>query len=212
MGVWAFFCLPSSPTECGFLTEREKAIALERVRGNKTGTEAWKFNMSQLKESFLDIRFYIIFILLVCTGLPNGGITAFGPEIIRNFGFTTLQSTLLNVGSGTCTVVGTGLAWYVSRWTGRTIAGVYTLCLAAVGCISELCSVYVRCKVAQLICLTDTSDVDHPCLKQWWTLRRLHPDLAIPHLRALHHLLHDQLLQWNHQEGSNWRCLSDRVS
>jgi len=137
MGIWAFFCLPASPTQCGFLTEREKAIALERVRGNKTGTEAWKFNASQLKEAFLDIRLYIVFTLLVCTGLPNGGITAFGPEIIRNFGFTTLQSTLLNAGSGACTVVGTGLAWYISRYTGRTIAGVYTLILAAIGCISK---------------------------------------------------------------------------
>jgi ACS family allantoate permease-like MFS transporter len=86
----------------------------------------------------MDPRFYIVFLLLVSTGLPNGGITAFGPAIIKQFGFTTLQSTLLNAGSGACTVLGTGLAWYVAKWTGRTFAGIYTLVLAAMGCLSEL--------------------------------------------------------------------------
>lgn len=77
-GIVMFFFLAASPTEARWLTEEEKVIALERVRGNKTGTEVWKFNKSQLKEAFLDIRFYLTFLLLVSTGLPNGGVTAFG--------------------------------------------------------------------------------------------------------------------------------------
>jgi ACS family allantoate permease-like MFS transporter len=56
LGVWAFFFLPASPTECNFLTEREKVIALERVRSNKTGSEAWKFNKEQLKEYVVTSR------------------------------------------------------------------------------------------------------------------------------------------------------------
>jgi ACS family allantoate permease-like MFS transporter len=94
----------------------------------------------------------MMFLLLVSTGLPNGGLTAFGelsdflnwvlttdmcvgPSIIASFGFTTDQSTLLNMGSGACTVVGTILALYLSKFTGRTIAGCYTLCLSCIGVI-----------------------------------------------------------------------------
>lgn len=78
IGFVLFFSLAASPTDASWLTDKEKVIALERVRINKTGTEIWKFNMAQLKEAFMDIRFYLIFMLLVSSGLPNGGITVFG--------------------------------------------------------------------------------------------------------------------------------------
>ena len=80
-GVVLFFFMAASPTEASWLTEDEKRIALERVRENKTGTEVWRFNSAQLKEAFLDVRFYLIFLVLVSLGLPNGGITAFGKLI-----------------------------------------------------------------------------------------------------------------------------------
>lgn len=78
VGVVLFFFLAASPTDANWLTDEEKAIALERVRENKTGTEVWRFNWSHLKECFFDVRFYMIFMLMVSTGLPNGGVTAFG--------------------------------------------------------------------------------------------------------------------------------------
>lgn len=80
-GVFLFLFLAASPTEANWLTEEEKVIALERVRSNKTGTEVWKFNASQLREALLDIRLYLIFLMLVSTGMPNGGLTAFGMPV-----------------------------------------------------------------------------------------------------------------------------------
>ncbi|KIX03823.1 uncharacterized protein Z518_07376 [Rhinocladiella mackenziei CBS 650.93] len=137
-GVILFFFLAASPTEAKWLTEDERVIALERVRDNKTGTEVWKFSWPQLKETFLDVRFYITFLLLVSTGLPNGGVTAFGPSIIAAFGFSTSQTTLLNMGSGGSQVAGTFLALIIARYTNRTIAGVYTLVLACTGVVMML--------------------------------------------------------------------------
>ncbi|KPI43104.1 putative transporter [Cyphellophora attinorum] len=115
-----------------------KVMALERVRSNKTGTEVWKFNASQLKEAFMDPRFYGVFLLLVCTGLPNGGVTAFGPTIIRAFGFSVSQTTLLNMGVGGAQVVGTVLALFIAKKTNRTIAGIWTLILAIIGTVMML--------------------------------------------------------------------------
>ena len=137
-GVIVFFFLPASPTEAKWLTKDEKIMALERVRSNKTGTEVWKFNAAQLKEAFMDIRFYMVFILLICTGLPNGGVTAFGPTIIKSFGFSVSHTTLLNMGSGSAQVAGTILALFVAKKTNRTIAGVYTLVLAIAGTVMML--------------------------------------------------------------------------
>jgi MFS transporter, ACS family, allantoate permease len=137
-GVVLFFFLPASPTEAKWLTKHEKVMALERVRSNKTGTEVWKFNKSQLKEAFMDPRFYGVFLLLVCTGLPNGGVTAFGPTIIRAFGFSVSQTTLLNMGVGGAQVVGTVLALLIAKKTNRTIAGIWTLILAIIGTVMML--------------------------------------------------------------------------
>ncbi|KAF3062064.1 hypothetical protein GL218_03970 [Daldinia childiae] len=134
-GVVLYFFLAVSPTEAKWLTDDEKVIALERVRSNKTGTEVWRFNWSQLKETFLDPRLYIIFLLLASTGLPNGGLTVFGPEIIGQFGFDTEQTTLLSMVPGFATVIGTGVALVVAKYTNRTIAGIWTVALACIGVI-----------------------------------------------------------------------------
>lgn len=81
LGVAMWFFLAASPTDASWLTDDEKRIALERCRANKTGTEVWKFNKLQLIEAFYDPRFYLIFLFLVSTGLPNGGLTVFGKSI-----------------------------------------------------------------------------------------------------------------------------------
>jgi ACS family allantoate permease-like MFS transporter len=81
IGIAMWFTLAASPTDAKWLTDDEKRIALERCRGNKTGTEVWSFNKDQLFEAFCDPRFYLIFLFLVSTGLPNGGLSVFGKMI-----------------------------------------------------------------------------------------------------------------------------------
>jgi len=137
-GIVVLLFLPASPTDAKWLTNQEKVMALERVRSNKTGTEVWKFNAAQLKEALLDVRFYMVFLLLASGGVANGGVTAFGPTIIKSFGFSVSQTTLLNMGSGGAQVAGTILALFVAKKTSRTFAGVYTLVLAVVGTVMML--------------------------------------------------------------------------
>ncbi|KAL2826776.1 major facilitator superfamily domain-containing protein, partial [Aspergillus pseudoustus] len=137
-GIFLYFFLAASPMDANWLTDEEKVIALERVRGNKTGTEVWKFSWPQLRESLLDVRLYLLFLMLVSTGLPNGGVTAFGPTIVAGFGYDVPKTTLLNMGSGATQVVGTILALFVAKYTNRTIAGIITLLLACIGCAMML--------------------------------------------------------------------------
>jgi ACS family allantoate permease-like MFS transporter len=133
VGIWMWFFLAASPTDAEWLTDDEKRIALERCRGNKTGTEVWKFNKSQLFEALCDPRLYLVFFFLFSTGLPNGGLSVFGPAIISAFGFTPEQSTLMSMAPGAATVAGSLLALVVAQYTNRTLAGIFSLVLSCVG-------------------------------------------------------------------------------
>ncbi|KAI2861242.1 hypothetical protein CBS63078_7960 [Aspergillus niger] len=137
-GVIIFFLLAASPIDASWLSDDEKVIALERVRANKTGAEMWAFNWDQLKESFCDPRLYLIFLVMVSTGLPNGGLTAFGPTIISGFGFDTNTTTLLSMAPGACAAIGTVLATVVIKCTNRTFGGIFVMILGCVGVIMML--------------------------------------------------------------------------
>lgn len=137
-GIIIYFFLSVSPTEASWLTEEEKAIALERVRKNRTGTEVWAFSMPQLKEALCDVRLYLVFFLLLSTGLPNGGITAFGPTVIASFGFSVSNTTLLSMAPGAGQVLGTFFALWVAKVANRTVAGIVPLLLGCVGVIMML--------------------------------------------------------------------------
>ncbi|GCB21683.1 uncharacterized transporter C417.10 [Aspergillus awamori] len=137
-GVIIFFLLAASPIDASWLSDDEKVIALERVRANKTGAEMWAFDWDQLKESFCDPRLYLIFLVMVSTGLPNGGLTAFGPTIISGFGFDTNTTTLLSMAPGACAAIGTVLATVVIKCTNRTFGGIFVMILGCVGVIMML--------------------------------------------------------------------------
>lgn len=133
VGVFMWFFLAASPTDARWLDDNEKRIALERCRSNKTGTEVWKFDISQVWEALRDPRLYLVFLFLFSTGLPSGGLSVFGPAIISAFGFTPEQSTLMSMAPGAATVAGSLLSLFVAKWTNRTFAGLFSLILSVVG-------------------------------------------------------------------------------
>ncbi|GKZ27094.1 hypothetical protein AbraIFM66951_008082 [Aspergillus brasiliensis] len=120
-GIILFFFLAASPIDASWLSDDEKIIALERVRANKTGADMWAYNWTQLRESLRDPRLYLIFLSMVATGLPNGGLTAFGPTSIAGFGFDDNTTTLLSMAPGACAAIGTILVIFVIKATNRTI-------------------------------------------------------------------------------------------
>lgn len=135
LGILLYLFVPASPTRASWLTEEEKAIVLERVRPNKTGTEVWRFNADQLKEAFQDPRLYVVFLILVSLGLPTGGITVFGPSIISGLGFGDEKSTLLSMAPGGVAIIGVLVCTVIGRKTNRTIAGLFSFALSIIGTI-----------------------------------------------------------------------------
>ncbi|KAK4550107.1 hypothetical protein LTR36_003074 [Oleoguttula mirabilis] len=99
-GVVMFIFLPDSPVTAKGLSQREKRIAVERLRENQTGVENKHFKPYQVRDAFSDIKLYLFFFLGVVGNIPNGGISNFGTLIIKGFGFSTLVTTLMQIPYG----------------------------------------------------------------------------------------------------------------
>ncbi|KAL8952099.1 MAG: hypothetical protein Q9222_001967 [Ikaeria aurantiellina] len=82
------------------LTQKQRRMAVERLRENQTGVENKHLKGYQVREAFMDYKLYLFFILGVVGNIPNGGISNFGTIIIRGFGFSTLVTTLMQVPYG----------------------------------------------------------------------------------------------------------------
>lgn len=67
--------LPDSPTNAKFLTEEERAIAIERMRANQTGYKNTEIDCSQILEAFTDPKTWILAVLILACNIPNGGFT-----------------------------------------------------------------------------------------------------------------------------------------
>ncbi|KAG0652743.1 putative transporter [Hyphodiscus hymeniophilus] len=99
-GIALFWLLPDNPATWKFLSEREKYIALDRVRENHTGVENKHIKWGQVREAFLDPKSWVLLCgqIMVCTFL--GGLTNFAALIVNNLGFSPLQTVLLGMPTG----------------------------------------------------------------------------------------------------------------
>lgn len=99
--IWAFallFLLPDSISTARFLTEPERQYAQDRVIISGTGkTDKTHWQWEQMRECLIDPKTWFIFALELLTQIPNGGTQNFANLVIKSFGFTSLQSTLINI-------------------------------------------------------------------------------------------------------------------
>ncbi|KAI1779137.1 MFS general substrate transporter [Hypoxylon cercidicola] len=99
-GGFMLYYLPDSPMNARWLSEKDRAIAIERVRSNRTGVENHVWKWSQFKECMLDIQCWILVATFFLDDIPAGGVASFGSIVVKGFGFSTIYSTLLLVPLG----------------------------------------------------------------------------------------------------------------
>ncbi|EOD52727.1 putative mfs allantoate protein [Neofusicoccum parvum UCRNP2] len=99
-GIVMFIFLPDSPVTAPMLSQKEKRLAVERLRENQTGVENKHFKAYQAAEAFKDPKTYIFFVIGLVCNAPNGGISNFGTIIIKGFGYSTLVTTILQIPYG----------------------------------------------------------------------------------------------------------------
>ncbi|KAF2003554.1 MFS transporter [Amniculicola lignicola CBS 123094] len=106
--LWAiviYFFMPPDPIRAKGFTDRERYIAVARMRQNNSGVRNTHFKVEQLWESLVDIRFWLIFATAFLMMIANGPVSSFIPIIISGFGFNPLNSLLLTLPAGV--VIGT---------------------------------------------------------------------------------------------------------
>lgn len=135
-----YYFLEGSPREARLLAKDEdRMIALERIRTNQMGKGDERWNSSHVRECLMDIKTWCWFIMILTISIVSGGITTFGPLILKAFGFDSFKTILMNIPFGFvqfCATIGSALASQRYRLKGPIIAG---LCLPPItGCIMLL--------------------------------------------------------------------------
>ncbi|UZJ55735.1 hypothetical protein CBS101457_005055 [Exobasidium rhododendri] len=134
LGVFVVVFMPSSPLDARFLSKEEKRIALERVRGNASGTVQKKFKLGQVKEAVLDIRIWIALFFIALTSIPNGGLSNFSSKILKNVGYSSRQTLLIGLPKGVFATLSTLLCAYLSdRYRERMLPVLVALLPTIVG-------------------------------------------------------------------------------
>jgi MFS family permease len=116
--LWAFallFLLPDSISNAKFLTPHERELMTNRAIIAGTGrTEQTHWRWDQTRECLVDPKTWHIFALAILTQIPNGGTQNFGNLVIKSFGFTSLQSTLINIPSSVISAITIALTGYLA--------------------------------------------------------------------------------------------------
>ncbi|KAK3387999.1 major facilitator superfamily domain-containing protein [Podospora didyma] len=128
------FALPNSPCSAWFLTPEERFAAVERLRDGQTGIRCTKFKMAHVKESMLDVKVWLIFVMMITLYMINGATSGFGPLIVSTFGWNTLESILFQLPLGAASFLSTLTAGYL----GTRFQGIRCLMLAAF-CLPVIC-------------------------------------------------------------------------
>ncbi|KAJ5525284.1 hypothetical protein N7494_011934 [Penicillium frequentans] len=99
-GIILVFLLPSDPISARGFSERQRYIAVARLRVNNSGVRNTHFKKGQVLELIKDLKFWLIFLIAFLSMIANGPISTFTPIIIDSFGFSTLNSLLLVIPAG----------------------------------------------------------------------------------------------------------------
>ncbi|EEP78541.1 predicted protein [Uncinocarpus reesii 1704] len=99
-GIVLVLFMPDGPHNAKMLTEYERIVAVWRIRRNKTGIQHPEFLVYQVKEALTDVKTYLCLLMGLCYGALNGGVTNFLSALIKGFGFSGLEASLLQTPSG----------------------------------------------------------------------------------------------------------------
>ncbi|PLB35765.1 putative MFS allantoate transporter [Aspergillus candidus] len=152
-GIVMFIFLPDSPVSAPGLSQRQRRIAVERLKENQTGVENKHIKPRQILEAFMDYKLYFFFVLGAVCNIPNGGISNFGTIIIQGFGFSTLVTTLMQIPYGVIIALSILACVYLNdRFENRRCLFILIFLLPNIAGSFGLRFVPVQQKVGRLIC------------------------------------------------------------
>ncbi|KAL9624996.1 MAG: hypothetical protein Q9160_000725 [Pyrenula sp. 1 TL-2023] len=136
-GVFVWILFPDNPLQAKFLTVEERAQAILRIKENHSGIEQKHFKKYQFIEALKDPKSWLFFLHSWSQEMANGTTNQYS-LIIKSFGFSTPETTLLG-----CVTGGTAL---VSLLTAALILHKTTDCRARLSSFS-----YLFCVVSSVL-------------------------------------------------------------
>ncbi|KAF2426568.1 MFS transporter [Tothia fuscella] len=95
-----YFFMPPDPIRAKGFTDRERYIAVARMKTNNAGVRNTHFKVAHLLDAATDLKFWLAFSMSFLLMVANGPVSSFTPIIINGFGFTGLTSLLLTMPAG----------------------------------------------------------------------------------------------------------------
>lgn len=101
--LWSFviyFFMPPDPIRARGFNDRERYIAIARLRVNNGGVRNTHFKRQHVLELLTDEKFWLIFAQSFLSMIASGPVNTFMPIIIAGFGFNVLNTLLLTIPAG----------------------------------------------------------------------------------------------------------------
>ena len=89
-------------------------MAVWRIASNHTGVGNPRTQRRQIKETFKDPKFYIIFFQAICLGILFSAVSNFQSALFKGFGFSVSKSTLYQIPGGAFELVAVPLAGLIT--------------------------------------------------------------------------------------------------
>jgi len=120
VGIIVMFLLPDNPMSSKFMTQHEKVFAVQRLRENQTGIENKHFKIGQVLECLKDPQTWLLSLITIASNVPNGAVSSYQATIIKQFGYTSQETALLQIPSGAVSIVSILIAtWAAGRYNQR---------------------------------------------------------------------------------------------
>ena len=99
-GCILWFVIPDSPMKAPWLGERDRTLAVERVRDNRTGIMNHQWKWYQFREAILDPQVWLFVVIEFLGDIPSGGVASYGNIVIHGLGYSPIRTTLLQMPLG----------------------------------------------------------------------------------------------------------------
>lgn len=151
-GVLLLWLMPDSPVAAKFLNPAEKAVVVENIRAQQTGTATREFKPHQVRELlYKDPLTWPMLLLTVALMIPTGAVLTFSATIIKNIGFSNQHAALMQVAVGGLTIVSIVASTYLCAYLNgryRNLIFISLLVPALVGYVVLIASTN---KIGQLL-------------------------------------------------------------
>lgn len=135
--VVILFVMPPDPIRAKGFSDRERYIAVARMRSNNAGVRNKHLKKSHIIDALTDIRFGLAFCIVFLMFFANGPNSTMSAIIVNSYGFSTLNSLLLVTPAGLVSgTIELGVCYLAYRFKNiRVYLFVICVCMTMTSCL-----------------------------------------------------------------------------